>query len=599
MFTHMTIVPLFYLGRPWSPYFIGALYILMSTNLVSFTIMSVDPTSNTRPAKRRKTKGVRRLAEDDDEAADGIAIRSYFHDTETGQIEERQEIPIWSDRPAAPHIPEQAPQMDQGYEFTSFDHQSPRPESPNPHPRTQNHYLEEFVDRVHPMLKALLTRDACPRTTKCRLCQNNGRWRCRDCTMSGVLCRGCIRKSHSGNPLHRIEVWTGSHFHRAELWEVGVYMVIPHHERQGYCDKLQLHDRILSNFQDQRDAAEQLMLSNEDTSHPGSWRSTRGPNNYRKNLFGEACLNKPNAEMEEEDETGTDDMLDKIYIEKYKGMNAPADMSSDNREYDEDEEENDDAIPIVPHGYLPPQLLRSEEITPVPTAENTRTPADSRSADKTPADKTPTDIPPADKTPTDIPPTDIPPADIPPADKTPTDIPPTDIPPADIPPTDIPPADIPQTDALNNPFIRIVHNNGIHHMALISCTCHGREATHGDLMAAGLVPTSFKRYRTMFTHAVLDDFRLSNLECKASAYQYFQKLRRETSPMSPDSVPNLYHELRRMSRIWRWMKKLKWAGVPYRPEPLDVKPGELANFCPACPQPGINLPADWPDDPER
>jgi hypothetical protein len=326
-------------------------------------------------------------------------------------------------------------------------------------------------------------------------------------------------------------------------------MVIPHHEGQEFCDKLQLHDRILSNFQDQRDAAEQLTLSNEDTSHPGSSRSTRGPNNYTKNLFGEAFLNKTTAEMEEEVETGADDLLDKIYIEKFKGMNAPADMSSDDREYDEDEEDNDDAIPIVPHGYIPPQLLRSEEITPVPTAENTRTPADSRSADKTPADKTP--------------------------------------------------ADIPQTDALNNPFIRIVHHNGIHHMALISCTCHGREATHGDLMAAGLVPTSFKRYRTMFTHAVLDDFRLSNLECKASAYQYFQKLRRETSPMAPDSVPNLYHELRRMSRIWRWMKKLKWAGVPYRPEPLDVKPGELANFCPACPQPGINLPADWPDDPER
>jgi hypothetical protein len=545
----MTIVPLFYLGRPWYPYFLGALYILVSTNLVSFTIMSVDPTSNTRPAKRRKTKGVRRLAEDDDEAADGIAVRSYFHDTETGQIEERQEIPIWTDRPAAPQIPEQAAQMDQGYEFTSFNHQSPRPESPNPHPRTQNHYLEEFVDRVHPMLIALLSRDSRPRNTKCRLCQNNGRWRCRDCTMSGVLCRGCIRKSHLGSPLHRIEVWTGSYFHRAELWEVGVYMVIPHHEGQEFCDKLQLHDRILSNFQDQRDAAEQLTLSNEDTSHPGSWRSTRGPNNYTKNLFGEAFLNKTTAEMEEEVETGADDLLDKIYIEKFKGMNAPADMSSDDREYDEDEEDNDDAIPIVPHGYIPPQLLRSEEITPVPTAENTRTPADSRSADKTPADKTP--------------------------------------------------ADIPQTDALNNPFIRIVHHNGIHHMALISCTCHGREATHGDLMAAGLVPTSFKRYRTMFTHAVLDDFRLSNLECKASAYQYFQKLRRETSPMAPDSVPNLYHELRRMSRIWRWMKKLKWAGVPYRPEPLDVKPGELANFCPACPQPGINLPADWPDDPER
>ena len=119
-------------------------------------------------------------------------------------------------------------------------------------------------------------------------------------------------------------------------------------------------------------------------------------------------------------------------------------------------------------------------------------------------------------------------------------------------------------------------------------------------MAAGLVPTSFERYKTIFTHGVLDDFRLTNLECKASAYQYFQKIRRQTSPMSPDSVPNLYHELRRMSRLWRWMKKLKWAGMAHRRVfTIDPEPGELANFCPTCPQPGINIPDDWAEDIRR
>jgi hypothetical protein len=158
----------------------------------------------------------------------------------------------------------------------------------------------------------------------------------------------------------------------------------------------------------------------------------------------------------------------------------------------------------------------------------------------------------------------------------------------------------PRSDVLNNPYIRVVHENGIHYIALVFCTCRGRETTHGDLMAEGLMPTTFRRYRTMFTHAVMDDFRLANLECKASAYQYFQKLRRQTSPMSPETVPNLYHELRRMSRIWRWMKKLKWAGAGHQSEPIgDPGPGELANFCPACPQPGINLPDDWTNDCQR
>jgi hypothetical protein len=123
--------------------------------------------------------------------------------------------------------------------------------------------------------------------------------------------------------------------------------------------------------------------------------------------------------------------------------------------------------------------------------------------------------------------------------------------------------------------------------------------THADMMATSFVPTSFTRYRTFFTHAVLDDFRLSNLECKASAYQYFQKLRRQTSPMSPESVPNLYHKLRRMSRLWRWMKKLKWAGMAHRPDfTIDPEPGELSNFCPACLQPWINIPDNWHLDPE-
>ena len=77
-----------------------------------------------------------------------------------------------------------------------------------------------------------------------------------------------------------------------------------------------------------------------------------------------------------------------------------------------------------------------------------------------------------------------------------------------------------------------------------------------------------------------------------------------------------------MSCVWQWMKKLMWAGYGHRtgfkksnsnipksgnmPDTgnfcppsngNELAPGTLANFCPSCPQPDINLPNDWKDDP--
>jgi hypothetical protein len=48
------------------------------------------------------------------------------------------------------------------------------------------------------------------------------------------------------------------------------------------------------------------------------------------------------------------------------------------------------------------------------------------------------------------------------------------------------------------------------------------------------------------------------------------------------------------------MKKLKWAGFGHgKADPKNPAPGEMAIFCPTCPQPGINLPEDWKMDENR
>ncbi|KAG6915052.1 hypothetical protein DXG01_013697 [Tephrocybe rancida] len=83
------------------------------------------------------------------------------------------------------------------------------------------------------------------------------------------------------------------------------------------------------------------------------------------------------------------------------------------------------------------------------------------------------------------------------------------------------------TDALNNSYV-----------------CVGEAAIAGDLIAGGLLPTSFSHFWTFFTMAMLDDFWLSNLECKSLAYQYWNKISRAGAPATSSlDVDDFYREL--------------------------------------------------------
>ena len=109
-------------------------------------------------------------------------------------------------------------------------------------------------------------------------------------------------------------------------------------------------------------------------------------------------------------------------------------------------------------------------------------------------------------------------------------------------------------NALNNSYVHVVHTNGIHHLAMVTCQCQGEHQIPLDLVTSNLLPTSFTKICTLFTTQLLDHFRLCNLELEALAYQFYQLLRHVTLPMRPAEVVNLYHELRRMSHLWHWMK---------------------------------------------
>lgn len=507
----------------------------------------MDTISHThRAPKRRKTgKGRRGITEGDEITADGILVRTVTSQAADGSVREVTSRPVWlHEEIQSPRVTEAVPedvpvvvgpdpdiQMECGDEAELTNMPNITRTS-----KTQQYYLQEFVKRVHPMLAALLAREV-PEKTTCSHCAGGhvARWRCRDCTAASMMCRGCMREMHCWSPLHHIEIWTGTCFRRAQLWQVGTYILIPHVSGERVCPTLAWNQKLLDDFQRIRDTREQAELMQ---GWPNPESAPPAPE-----VFTEI------GTIDEDQENGVDSMSDREFDDhlenlyaRNRGPTADGQTGEAGMEAEAEAGEDDEVPLIIPADYIP--ILQT---TNGPDDNPTRMPDPTRMSDpmRTSNMQAPLET------------------------------------------------DIPRTDALDNPFIRVVHTNGIHHIAVVSCSCRGRENTHCDLMAARLIPTSFDRYRTMFTHAVLDDFRLDNLECKASAYQYFQKLRRLTSATAPDSVPNLYHELRRMSRVWRWMKKLKWAGTVHTATETAPVPGDLANFCPTCPQSGINLPVNW------
>ncbi|KAI6111664.1 hypothetical protein EDD16DRAFT_1710374 [Pisolithus croceorrhizus] len=70
---------------------------------------------------------------------------------------------------------------------------------------------------------------------------------------------------------------------------------------------------------------------------------------------------------------------------------------------------------------------------------------------------------------------------------------------------------------------------------------------------------------------------------------FYQKLKRFTNNAFPER--DRYRELMRVSWLWRDLKHRKWFGFGHNAG-QDPGDGGLALFCPACPQPGLNLPAE-------
>ena len=86
----------------------------------------------------------------------------------------------------------------------------------------------------------------------------------------------------------------------------------------------------------------------------------------------------------------------------------------------------------------------------------------------------------------------------------------------------------------------VVDKSGVHRLRIIRCGCpnapkESERYTH--YLQMGLFPASLQNIKTLFTFAVLDDFRMDNLECKTAGLNYWHKIVRVTSNEFPKSVP--------------------------------------------------------------
>jgi hypothetical protein len=385
-----------------------------------------------------------------------------------------------------------------------------------------------------------------------------------------------MRSTHQHNPLHRIESWTGKFFRPAALWEVGVYIVIKHHTgTSAVCGALQFQIDALVGIQLRQDHLDQNICRE---MQDGAGISEQDFDRQTSFSYGEV------DELVEDDE----EMDSRVFLEmdrlhtSRQGKGTATNFSSFQDYGDSGSSvagdamaEQYDTATATTQATATTTAGSSRTAMATATAGSSRmatataTAGSSRTATATAMSTQATATSSGQSTGTATGHSNV----------------------------HIP--SVPFGDALNNRYLRIVHHNGTHHLAVITCACHGEDCVVTDLMSSGFVPTTFHRIRTLFTTSVLDMFRLSNLELKASAYQYFQLIDRLNSKAGVPS-PNLYHDLRKVSRAWRWMKKLKWAGFGHKAkDAMTPSAGTLAIFCPACPQPDINLPADWKYDPNR
>ena len=95
--------------------------------------------------------------------------------------------------------------------------------------QTTQDYLREWLSRREDELRTILNLEALPDDAACIYCRKKPSvYRCVDCNGRPTSCQECCLETHSRNPLHRVEEWTGHYFTPSWLWRIGLSINLGH-----------------------------------------------------------------------------------------------------------------------------------------------------------------------------------------------------------------------------------------------------------------------------------------------------------------------------------------------------------------------------------
>ncbi|KAF5319975.1 hypothetical protein D9611_011068 [Ephemerocybe angulata] len=141
--------------------------------------------------------------------------------------------------------------------------------------------------------------------------------------------------------------------------------------------------------------------------------------------------------------------------------------------------------------------------------------------------------------------------------------------------------------------VAFVHTNGYHHLPVFTCFCPTSPPDEVQYLRHSFYPTTSKSVSTVFTFEVLKHVHLLKVHTHMASDSYSDVLRRLTNSSFPLETIDRRRELARVWQQYNHLTNLKRNGFAHSGKGKTPSEGDLALFCPACPQVDVNIPENW------